>query len=152
MDTLVTATQLAREFGLTVRAIRFYETKGLLAPTRVGTTRVYGSRDRGRLKLILRGKRLGFSLADIREYLELYDVDTSQVGQLLLLVEKVRTRMAELEQQRTDLQAALEELADIDSQAVSALQDKGLAPDGEELTSSEQTSGGRAARASSTRE
>ncbi|MBV9755883.1 MAG: MerR family transcriptional regulator, partial [Alphaproteobacteria bacterium] len=70
-DQFYTVTQLSAELGVTPRAIRFYETKGLLAPRRAGTTRVYTHRDRARLILILRGKRLGFSLREIKEYLEL---------------------------------------------------------------------------------
>jgi len=79
---LYSATELADEFGTTPRALRFYETKHLLSPRRAGTRRIYDYRDHVRLGLILRGKRLGFTLADIREYLELYEIDTSQISQL----------------------------------------------------------------------
>ena len=85
---MLTVTELARELGITPRAIRFYETKGLLNPGRAGTTRVYTHRERGRLQLILRGKRLGFSLTDIGEYLDLYDADPTQRDQILLLLAK----------------------------------------------------------------
>lgn len=74
---LYTVTELAAELGMTARAIRFYEDKGLITPQRAGTTRVYSSRDRARMILILRGKRLGFSLGTIREYLDLYDADVT---------------------------------------------------------------------------
>lgn len=103
-------TELADELGITPRAIRFYETKGLIKPRRAGNTRVYTHRDRARMQLILRGKRLGFTLADIREYLDLYDVDTSQVKQLRLLLAKIERRVSELEQQREDLETTLLEL------------------------------------------
>ena len=107
---IYSVTELADDLGVTPRAIRFYETKGLIKPRRAGTTRVYTHRDRVRMQLILRGKRLGFSLADIREYLDLYDVDTSQNKQLLLLLEKIDQRISELEQQREDLETTLHEL------------------------------------------
>src|SRR5919112_4739402 len=83
---LLTVNQLAEELGVTPRAIRFYEAKGLIAPRRAGTTRVFDRRDRARLLLVLRGKRLGFSLAEIREFLDLYDADHSQHSQLSLLL------------------------------------------------------------------
>ena len=88
---------LAKEFGISTRAIRFYEAKGLLTPERVGATRVFRRRDRARLILILRGKRLGFSLRDISDYLDLYDADRGQ--QASLLAEKVEERLELLEQQ-----------------------------------------------------
>ncbi|MBI1736448.1 MAG: MerR family transcriptional regulator, partial [Candidatus Rokubacteria bacterium] len=72
---LLTVNEIAGELGVTPRALRFYETKGLILPLRAGTTRVYTRRDRGRLMLILRGKRLGFSLVEIKEYLDLYNTD-----------------------------------------------------------------------------
>ena len=108
METLYTANQLADEFGVTTRALRFYETKGLLAPQRVGSTRAYSRRDRGRLQLILRGKRLGFTLAEIKEYLSLYNVDTEQVEQLRLLHQRVQQRVSVLEQQRVDVDRTLQ--------------------------------------------
>ncbi|GAB4359652.1 MAG: MerR family DNA-binding transcriptional regulator [Gammaproteobacteria bacterium] len=117
-----TVTELAEELGLTPRAIRFYETKGLIKPRRAGTTRVYTHRERARMLLILRGKRLGFSLADIREYLDLYDADPSQVKQLRLLTDKVERRIAELEQQREDIEAALAELQEIRQECLSTIE------------------------------
>lgn len=107
---LYSVTELADALGITPRTIRFYETKGLIKPKRAGTTRVYTHRDRGRMLLILRGKRLGFSLADIKEYLDLYDIDRSRVKQVQLLLEKIELRMSELEQQREDLETTLHEL------------------------------------------
>lgn len=118
--------ELASELGITPRAIRFYETKGLLSPQRAGNTRVYTKRDRARLVLILRGKRLGFTLSDIKEFLELYEFDSDQASQIQLLVRKVRARAADLEEQRRELNAVLEELGDIEQQCVDALEAKGV--------------------------
>lgn len=130
MEKLLTVTELAEEFNITPRTIRFYETKELLSPQRVGQTRVYSYRDRARLKLILRAKRLGFSLTDIREYLGLYGVDPEQLEQQQLLLEKVRRRIEELEQQQEDLVATLEELRDIQQQAQSNLKRHRVASEG----------------------
>ena len=108
---LYSIADLAREFGISTRAIRFYESKGLLSPERLGATRVFRRRDRARLILILRGKRLGFSLRDISDYLALYDADRSQ--QVSLLAEKVDERLALLEQQLRDLETTIAELREI---------------------------------------
>ena len=89
-NEVMTVTELARETGVTARAIRFYESKGLLHPQRAGTTRIYTHRERGRLQLILRGKRLGFSLTDIGDYLNLYDAYPTQQDQIMLLLERHR--------------------------------------------------------------
>ena len=110
---LFAIADLAREFGISTRAIRFYETKGLLKPERVGATRVFRRRDRARLSLILRGKRLGFSLRDIAEYLRLYDADRTQSAQVKLLVEMVDKRLELLEGQRRDLETTIDELSEI---------------------------------------
>lgn len=108
---LYSIADLAREFGISTRAIRFYESKGLIAPERLGATRVFRRRDRARLILILRGKRLGFSLRDISDYLALYDADRGQ--QANLLTEKVDERLELLEQQLMDLQTTIAELHEI---------------------------------------
>ena len=108
---LFAIADLAKEFGISTRAIRFYEAKGLLAPERVGATRVFRRRDRARLILILRGKRLGFSLRDISDYLSLYDANRSQ--QVSLLTAKVDERLASLERQLHDLQTTIAELKEI---------------------------------------
>jgi DNA-binding transcriptional MerR regulator len=110
---LFAIADLAREFGISTRAIRFYETKGLLTPERVGSTRVFRRRDRARLILILRGKRLGFSLRDISEYLSLYDADRTQRAQVNLLVDMVDERVRMLELQLADLQTTIGELREI---------------------------------------
>ena len=109
---LFAIADLAGEFGISTRTIRFYESKGLLAPERVGGARIFRRRDRARLMLILRGKRLGFSLRDISDYLGLYDAH-SQTAQVALLVEKVDERLALLEGQLADLQTTIAELREI---------------------------------------
>ena len=120
-DSIYSVTELANLLGITPRAIRFYESKGLVSPRRAGTTRVYNYRDRGRLQIILRGKRLGFSLAEIREYLHLYDADPSKSEQLTMLLEKVNQRLKALARQKSDLAALVTELNDIRLQPLDAL-------------------------------
>jgi DNA-binding transcriptional MerR regulator len=108
---LFAIADLAREFGISTRAIRFYESKGLITPERVGSTRVFRRRDRARLSLILRGKRLGFSLRDISDYLSLYDANRDQ--QVHLLAGMVDERLASLEGQMRDLETTISELREI---------------------------------------
>lgn len=104
---------VANELGVTTRTIRFYEDKGLLDPQRVGTMRVYSRREVGRLQLILRGKRLGFSLRQIKEFLDLYEVDAKHLSQTRRLLERVSERIDALEAQRLALDQTLDELRDI---------------------------------------
>lgn len=106
-----TISELAREFQVTPRALRFYEDKGLLSPTRDGLNRVYSAKDRARLKLILQGKSVGFSLSDIREILDLYSLEGHQ-AQLKLSLKKSREQVKNLEKQRSDIEAALVTLRD----------------------------------------
>ncbi|WP_339776760.1 MerR family DNA-binding transcriptional regulator [uncultured Thalassospira sp.] len=103
-------TELAREFDVTTRTIRFYEDQGLIAPQRVGQTRIYGQRDRVRLRLIMRGKRLGFALKEIRDLLDLYETDRSEITQLTILINKIEERRDTLVKQRDDIDATLDEL------------------------------------------
>jgi len=121
MDELFSITELAKVLGITPRTIRFYEDRGLVTPRRVGTTRVYSHRDRARMILVLRGKRLGFTLRDIKEYLDLYDVEPTHHDQIALLRDKVRARIAQLEDQRRALDETLIELKDIERQTDVAL-------------------------------
>jgi DNA-binding transcriptional MerR regulator len=121
MTKLLTVTELARELGVTARAIRLYEDKGLIAPQRVGNRRVYSNRDRGRLVLILRGKRLGFSLREIRDWLELYDTGLDQTEQIKRLLALTRERLTTLEAQYNDLEATIDELREIEAEAVDHL-------------------------------
>lgn len=123
-NALYSVSQLARQLGVTARTIRFYEDKGLINPSRAGTTRVYTPRDRARLMLILRGKRLGFSLREIKDYLDLYDIDPTQHTQVKQLLTGVRKRIAKLQEQRAALEQSLAELADIERQAEGALQQR----------------------------
>ena len=109
-------SDLAQECNLTTRAIRFYEDEGLLQPGRSGRRRVYGTRDRVRLKLIVRGKRLGFSLSEVRDIIEMYDLDSGEAGQLRYFLEQIQQRREALEQQRHDFDLTLEELDNIESQ------------------------------------
>ena len=103
-------TELAAEFGVTTRTIRHYEEQGLLTPAREGTSRIFSHRDRVRLKLALRGKRLGFSLSEIRELFELYDLAKDENRQLEVFLVKLEKRRALLEQQREDIEVMLNEI------------------------------------------
>jgi DNA-binding transcriptional MerR regulator len=123
-DAFHTVTQLARDLGITARTIRFYEDKGLISPQRAGSTRIYSVRDRGRMILILRGKRLGFSLREIKEYLDLYTADQTQAGQIRALLGGVHKRLDMLRDQRRALETTIGELEDIASQAKAALDAK----------------------------
>ena len=105
-----TITELAQEFEVTPRAIRFYEDMGLLEPARAGRNRVYSQRDRTRLKLTLRGKRLGFALQDIRQLVTMYDTDTDTAPQLEAFLAALATHRAQLEQQLDDIRVTLDEL------------------------------------------
>jgi len=120
VKTAATIAELAREFNLTPRTIRYYEDQGLLAPTRVGMQRIYSKRDRTRLKLTLRGKRLGLSLAEIRELLDMYDT-APESSQLTRLLEVLAKRRAKLEQQREDIEAVLAEVDALERQCRSLL-------------------------------
>jgi DNA-binding transcriptional MerR regulator len=114
-----TITELAREFDVTPRAIRFYEDQGLLAPRREGASglrRVYSTRDRTRLKLTLRGKRLGFTLSEIRALLDLYESPTDTVPQLHAFLATIAEHRQVLERQMEDLTATLEDLAQYEAQ------------------------------------
>lgn len=104
-------SDLATEFEVTARALRFYEDEGLLSPERKGATRVYKRRDRARLAWILRAKRVGFSLADIREMIDLYDVGDGRATQREVTLKKCRDRIVQMERQRADIDGAIEELA-----------------------------------------
>lgn len=104
---------LAKEFGITPRAIRFYESRGLLSPERIGTTRRYSKRDRARLMLILRGRNLGFTVEDVGEYLALYDADPGQLAQTRLLLDKVTAAIGDLETKQRDIERSLADLRDI---------------------------------------
>ncbi|HEY9348868.1 MAG TPA: MerR family DNA-binding transcriptional regulator [Inquilinus sp.] len=121
---------LAAAFDITPRSIRFYEDEGLLSPERAGLTRIYSHRDRARLALICRGKRLGFSLAEIREFLDLYDREHGQVGQMSYFLGRARARRAALETQLVDVQQTIEDLKGIEDEIVGFLKREGALPEG----------------------
>ena len=127
-NRLYTIGELASEFEVTTRTIRFYESKGLIAPARRGVARAYSRRDRARLKLILRGKNLGFSLEAIAEYLKLYDADPAQIAQTQMLLGRVDQAIDDLLAKRADLDRTLKDLKDIRGQCVEHLKKKGGDP------------------------
>jgi DNA-binding transcriptional MerR regulator len=113
--------ELAKEFDITTRSIRFYEDQGLILPTRKGQTRIYNQRDKVRLKLILRGKRLGFSLAETGRLFELYDADKSSATQLKTIMDLIAQKKHDLNQQLEDIQAVLIELTGLEKNCQDAL-------------------------------
>lgn len=105
-----TISDLSSEFTVTTRTLRFYETRGLLDPKRRGQTRLYSRRDRARLKLILQGKRVGFSLNEIKEMLDLYDLKDGQTTQLQVSLKRFKERVVDLERQKQDIEEAITDL------------------------------------------
>jgi DNA-binding transcriptional MerR regulator len=122
-DKTYTIGELAEEFGITSRALRLYEEERLLDPQREGTRRIYNERNRVRLRLILRGKRLGWSLSEIRESFDLYDSSLGEEAQLLLMLEKLTQRRDSLKEQKKDIDNALRDLERIAVDAEQALRD-----------------------------
>lgn len=120
-----TITQLTQEFAITTRTLRFYEAQGLLTPQRRGRQRLYSPADRTRLKLILRGKRLGFSLAEISEMIGMYGKAPGEAGQLRLLMEKITARRTELLEKRRDIELTLRELDEVEAGARSRMAEIG---------------------------
>ncbi len=121
VQTTYSISDLSKEFDITTRSIRFYEDQGLLKPKRRGQTRIYSLKDRVRLKLILRGKRLGFSLAETRRLFELYDADKSSTTQLNTMLALVEEKKSALQQQMDDIKAVLMELNSAEQQCRLAL-------------------------------
>ncbi len=124
--------ELAREFGITARTIRFYEDEGLIKPRRQGLTRLYSAHDRTRLGWILRGKRLGFSLAETKELLDLYQVDRTGVQQLRELLRRSRLHITDLERRRRDLDAHINEFKEVEAQVTAELKQRGVDPEGDD--------------------
>ena len=121
----LTISSLAKEFSITTRTIRFYESCGLISPQRVGTSRRYSRRDRARLMLILRGRNLGFTVEDVAQYLALYDADPGQLAQTQMLLDKVNAAIDDLEAKRSDTERAIAELKDIRARCASHLNNAG---------------------------
>jgi len=117
-----TIGDLSREFEVTTRTIRFYEDEKLLKPRRQGQNRIYSARDRVRLRLILRGKRLGFSIKEIRDMLDMYDAPEGEVGQLRYFIERMRQRRDDLQRQRADIDQVLAELDALETRCEDLLQ------------------------------
>ncbi|MFL1405064.1 MerR family DNA-binding transcriptional regulator [Marinobacter sp. M1N3S26] len=118
-----TISDLAREFDVTTRTIRYYEESGMLAPLRDGQTRLYNDADRVKLKLILRGKRLGFSLSESRELIEMYDPDSDNLHQINALLNKIQKRREQLEAQLHDIRLMQDELDEAEAKCLEALSD-----------------------------
>jgi DNA-binding transcriptional MerR regulator len=121
--------ELAREFAVTARTIRFYEDEGLIKPRRQGTQRLYSVGDRARLGWILRGKRLGFSLAEIKQLLDLYQVDRTGLQQMRELLRRSRLHIEELERRRADLDAQIGDFKDVETHVAAELRQRGVDPD-----------------------
>jgi len=126
-EATYTISELAREFALTTRAIRFYEDEGLIAPARHGRARVYGERERVRLKLVLRGKRLGLALAEIAELLDLYEIAHNERAQLAKFLDLLAERRGRLLQQKEDIDAVLAEIDGVERECRRRLKEDGAA-------------------------
>ena len=124
-ELLVSVTDLSMELGISARTLRFYEDKGLINPRRVAVTRVYSHRERARMILILRGKKLGFSIREIKDYLDLYDADPKHETQTRALLEKIGERRRHLEDQRSAIVQALQGLDDLERDAEAILRRTG---------------------------
>ncbi len=121
MTDAYSISDLAREFGITPRTIRFYEEKGLLLPGRNGSTRVFSPADRVRLKLILRGKKIGFSLEESRDIIEMYQPETANTRQLESLLQKIQEKRVQLEQQKKEINTMLKDLKKTETICLNAL-------------------------------
>lgn len=121
---------MARAFGVTLRALRFYEDKGLISPKREGSTRLYTRRDRARMKLILLGRKVGFSLRDVKQILDLYDPHGSNVKQLRLTLEKSEKQLARLQKQRASLDEAIGDLSQTMTAVRKQLSERTMTPAG----------------------
>ncbi|CAN5349585.1 MerR family DNA-binding transcriptional regulator [soil metagenome] len=117
--------EVADSLKITPRTLRFYEDKGLIDPHRVGNSRIYTKRDTARMQLILRGKRLGFSLKEIQEFLDLYDADPQHLEQMRVLANRCSTRIQELRAQREALDQTLEELAAMEQEVAERIRQHG---------------------------
>lgn len=116
-----TITELTREFDISTRTLRFYEDEGLIAPIRRGRTRLFRPSDRHLVRQILRGKRLGFSIAEIRDIISMYKAEPGEVGQLRTIIGKIEERRAELRQKRKDIEETLAELDQVEETCLSRM-------------------------------
>lgn len=130
MQDLYTITELTKEFGVSTRTLRFYEDEGLLQPLRRGRTRLFRPLDRALLKQILRGKRLGFSIAEIREIIQMYKEPPGEGGQLRLLLKKIEERREEMNQKRRDITETLSELEQAEEACLARMAELGVSREG----------------------
>ncbi|MBO6552316.1 MAG: MerR family DNA-binding transcriptional regulator [Roseitalea sp.] len=121
MREFYTITELTREFGVSTRTLRFYEDEGLIAPVRRGRTRLFRPGDRHLIKQIMRGKRLGFSIAEIREIVQMYKEPPGEAGQMRAIVDRVEEKRAELRQKRKDIEETLAELDQVEENCLNRL-------------------------------
>ncbi len=126
MEKFFTITELTREFGISTRTLRFYEDEGLIAPERKGRTRLFRAADRRLIQNILRGRRIGFSIAEIREIILAYKDPPGEVGQLKLLMARVEEKRIELVQKRKDIEDTLKELESIEESCLTRLAEIGV--------------------------
>ena len=123
-EEFVRIGEMARKYGVTLRALRFYEDKGLIAPRREGSTRLYSRRDNARLKLILLGRKIGFSLRDVKQIMDLYDPSGANIKQLRLALDKSEKQMARLQKQRAVIDDAVGELSNLMADVRAKLADR----------------------------
>ncbi len=126
MREFYTITELTREFGVSTRTLRFYEDEGLLKPGRRGRTRLFRPSDRVLLKQILRGKRLGFSIAEIREIIEVYKAGSGEEGQIKLMMARINEKRVELEQKRQDIEETMREMETAEENCLERLAELGV--------------------------
>ena len=126
MREYYTITELTREFGISTRTLRFYEDEGLIAPVRRGRTRLFRPSDRHLLKQIMRGKRLGFSIAEIHEIVQMYREPPGETGQLKLLMKRVEEKRGDLRQKRRDIDETLAELDQVEEACIERLAELGV--------------------------
>ncbi|WP_113243460.1 MerR family transcriptional regulator [Pararhizobium sp.] len=126
MNKYYTITELTREFGVSTRTLRFYEDEGLIHPERRGRTRLFRSADRRLIMEILRGRRIGFTIAEIREIIQVYRDPPGEAGQLRLLMKRVEEKRDELHQKRKDIEETLEELGNVEEACLTRLAEIGV--------------------------
>lgn len=126
MREFYTITELTREFGISTRTIRFYEDEGLIQPVRRGRTRLFRPSDRHLIKQVIRGRRLGFSIAEIRQIIQMYKEPPGEVGQLKLMIDRIKEKRDELRQRRRDLEETMAELDQAEESCVERLAELGV--------------------------